>query len=44
MRIRVRIDVRLPMLRWKKIRKAYAGLVIVIFQYERLGVSVISAV
>ena len=38
MRIRVRLDVRLPLLRWKKIRKADAGLVIVRFQYERLGV------
>ena len=38
MRIRVRIDVRLPLLRWKKIRKPDAGLVIVRFQYERLGV------
>ena len=34
MRIRVRLDVRLPLLRWKKIRKADAGLVIVRFQYE----------
>ena len=38
MRIRVKLDVRLPLLRWKKIRKADAGLVIVRFQYERLGV------
>ena len=38
MRIMVRLDVRLPLLRWKKIRKADAGLVIVRFQYERLGV------
>ena len=38
MRIRVRLDVRLPLLRWKKIRKADGGLVIVRFQYERLGV------
>ena len=38
MRIRVRLDVRLPLLRWKKIRKADAGLVIVRFQYEWLGV------
>ena len=37
MRIRVRLDVRLPLLRWKKIRKVDAGLVIVHFQYERLG-------
>ena len=37
MRIRVRLDVRLPLLRWKKIRKADAGLVIVHFQYEQLG-------
>ena len=36
MRIRVRLDVILPLLRWKKIRKANAGLVIVRFQYERL--------
>ena len=38
MGIRVRLDVRLPLLRWKKIRKADSGLVIVRFQYERLGV------
>ena len=38
MRIRVRLDVRLPLLRWKKIRKADARLAIVRFQYERLGV------
>ena len=42
MRIRVRLDVRLPLLRWKKIRKADARLVIVCFQYERLGVFVTS--